>query len=423
MPQSKQDEQLLNNQKQNATPEGEEQKQIVTLTPSMLDSEGDDRTEIKPDLSKIIPTQSIPGATTEALVLNSKDKELKSDGSVVIGIIRSEQEMIATADGAIPEQIDVAKRKEEIQRNKHKKEKKKESKRKIKTKQQKAQNRFALLGFIVTLIVVGTGLYIWKKPTVLDFQALPIEVELGDKLPTSVSTYVKPGIGESLNEMAYTIDTSEVKVDQIGEYTYTVTYQGQIKSGTIKVVDTTKPNLTLRDNVSVVEGTEYTPETFILECVDYTGCNYSFEDEQTTSKYKKPGKYVVHIAARDAYNNKEVKQANLTIEATGMVKKYKKSLGYDAEKGYSVDYLYELHFTEEFNSSIIINGTYQEIYTYQDDAKFKEARNEYYGELNYTINDELKTITYKTEANTVGYNYSEMSLVHNYLIGDGYSEV
>ena len=44
-------------------------------------------------------------------------------------------------------------------------------------------------------------------------------------------------------------------------------------------------------------------------------------------------------------------------------------------------------------------------------------------EINYTINDELKTITYKTEANTVGYNYSEMSLVHNYLIGDGYSEV
>jgi hypothetical protein len=63
------------------------------------------------------------------------------------------------------------------------------------------------------------------------------------------------------------------------------------------------------------------------------------------------------------------------------------------------------------------------VYTYQDETKFKEAKNEYYGEINYTINDELKTITYKTEANTVGYNYSEMSLVHNYLIGDGYSEV
>jgi hypothetical protein len=423
VPELKQDEQQLNNQEQNPTPEGEQKEQVVTLTPSMLDSEGDDRKEIKPDLSKIIPTQGVAGSTTDALVLTSKDKELKSDGSVVIGIIRSEDEMIATAEGTIPEQIDVAKRKEEIQKNKHKKEKKKEPKRKIKTKEQKAQNRFALLGFLVAVIVAGAGLYIWKKPTVLDFQALPIEVELGDKLPTSVSTYVKPGIGETLNEMAYTIDTSEVKFDQIGEYTYTVKYQGQIKSGTIKVVDTTKPNLTLRDNVSIVEGTEYTPETFVLECVDYTGCNYSFEDSQTTSKYKKPGTYVVHIAARDAYDNKEVKQANLTIEATGMVRKYKKSLGYDAEKGYSIDYYYELHFTEEFNSSIIINGSYQEVYTYQDETKFKEAKNEYYGEINYTINDELKTITYKTEANTVGYNYSEMSLVHNYLIGDGYSEV
>lgn len=422
MPEPNQDEQLLNNAEQNQTPEGEEQ-QVVTLTPSMLDSEGDERKEIKPDLSTIIPTQAVPGATTDALILNSKDKELKSDGAVVIGIIRSEDEMIATADGAIPEQIDIAKRKEEIQKNKHKKEKKKDPKRKIKTKEQRAQGRFALLGFLVALIVAGAGLYIWKKPTALDFQALPIEVELGDKLPTSVSTYVKPGLGETLNEMAYTIDTSDVKFDQIGEYSYTVTYQGQTKTGTIKVVDKTKPTLTLRDNVSIVEGTEYTPETFVLECVDYTGCNYSFEDEQTTSKYVKPGKYVVHVAARDAYNNKEVKQASLTIEATGMVKKYKKSLAYDAEKGYSVTYEYDLHFTEEFGSSIIISGTYKEVYTYQDDTKFQEARNEYYGEINYTINDELKTITYKTDANTVGYNYSEINLVHNYLIGEGYSEV
>ena len=125
MPELKQDEQQLNNQEQNPTPEGEQKEQVVTLTPSMLDSEGDDRKEIKPDLSKIIPTQGVAGATTEALVLTSKDKELKSDGSVVIGIIRSEDEMIATAEGTIPEQIDVAKRKEEIQRNKHKKEKKK----------------------------------------------------------------------------------------------------------------------------------------------------------------------------------------------------------------------------------------------------------------------------------------------------------
>ena len=130
----------------------------------------------------------------------------------------------AIAAAAITLGIYIAKRKEEIQKNKHKKEKKKEPKRKIKTKEQKAQNRFALLGFLVAVIVAGAGLYIWKKPTVLDFQALPIEVELGDKLPTSVSTYVKPGIGETLNEMAYTIDTSEVKFDQIGEYTYTVKY-------------------------------------------------------------------------------------------------------------------------------------------------------------------------------------------------------
>ena len=50
MPELKKDEQQLNNQEQNPTPEGEQKEQVVTLTPSMIDSESDDKKETKPDI-------------------------------------------------------------------------------------------------------------------------------------------------------------------------------------------------------------------------------------------------------------------------------------------------------------------------------------------------------------------------------------
>ena len=55
--------------------------------------------------------------------------------------------------------------------------------------------------------------------------------------------------------------------------------------------------------------------------------------------------------------------------------------------------------------------------------KFKADKKLFYGELNYTIDDKEKTIVETTAANTVGYNYGELGDVHNYLIGQGYSEV
>ena len=420
------EEKDLNVQKNQETPEeNSSQQQEITLTPSMLDTEGDENVEVKRDLSAIIPKGiTAPSALseTELLQLNSKEKELKTDGAVVLANIKGEDVVDMVLDVTLPEQIDIAKRKEEIQKNKNKKQHKKEPKKRLKTKEQKTQNRVALISFIAITIIAGTLLYIYKKPTEMGFKALPIEIELGDKLPSSVSSYVKPGIGEKVNEMAYKVDTSQVEIDKIGEYQYTVSYKGATKIGIVNIVDKTAPQLTLRNTVIITEGQTYTPETFVYECIDYSGCNYSFEDTNTTKKIYKPGKYIVHVIATDAYNNKEMKQAELVIESAGLVKYYLKTEAYNPTKGYATKYRYELHYTEFGNTAIILNGTYQEIYEYQDESKYNEDRKKYNGELNYTIDDENKEIIYEVAANTVGYNYSDIDLVHNFLINEGYSE-
>ena len=405
----------LNSEAEQSAPE-----EKVTITPAMIDSEGDEEKSNKVDLSAIIPEQN-QQATENDIILNSREKDLKTDGSVVLGILKNEDEVEVKTGITLPEAIDIAKRKEELKKHKDKKQHKKEPKKKLKTKEQRIQNTIAIIALAAMGIIGFTVYYIFNAPTKEDFETLPIQVELGDKLPAGLKNYVKPGLGGTMNEMAYTLDTSQVIIDKIGEYIYTVTYMGQMKEGTISVVDTTPPTVTIRENVTIIEGEEYTPETFVLDCTDYTGCNYSFEDANTTKKYKKPGSYTIHIVAKDAYKNKEVKKAYLKIESTGMVKKYLKKDAYNAEKGYSKEYRYELHYEEFGDSAIILNGTYQEKMIYEDDAKFEAAKKEFIGELNYMVDKDNKTIIYEADANTVG-NYSNMSNVHNYLLGQGYSE-
>ena len=406
--------------KQNSESEQSAPEEKVTITPARSDSEGDEEKSSKVDLSAIIPSQN-QQTTENDIVLNSREKELKSDGAVILGTLKNEDEFEMKEGAALPDPIDIAKRKEDLKKHKDKKQHKKEPKKKLKTKEQRIQNTIALLALVVIGIIAAAGYYILYGPTDEDFEVLPIQVELGVKLPAGMKNYVKPGIGNSINEMAYTLDTSEVIIDQIGDYNYTVTYKGQVKNGTISVVDTTPPTLTVRENVTITEGEEYSPETFVLDCSDYTGCNYSFEDVNTVKKYKKPGSYTIHIVAKDAYKNKEVKKAFLKIESTGMVKKYLKVEPYSAEKGYKKEIRFELHYEEFADSAIILNGTRQEKMIYEDDAKFKDAVKEYTGELNYSVDKDNKTIILEEDANSVG-NYYDMSSVHNYLMNDGYSE-
>ena len=120
-----------NDEKNKTTDTTTPQTQNTTITPAMIDSEGDEEKVVKQDLSGIIPSQNQnKNNSVENILLNSKDKELKSDGSVVLGYLKSEDEVILQPEAVIPEPIDIAKRKEEIQKNKHKKQNKKEPKRK-----------------------------------------------------------------------------------------------------------------------------------------------------------------------------------------------------------------------------------------------------------------------------------------------------
>ena len=413
----KQEEDVLAKDKKEKTPE-QSNREVATIMPTMID-EYEDLQKVR-DLSSIIPKQNeVVEIKENDISLISKENDLKSDGAITIANIDEQGEAIVKANFEYPEQIDYIARKEEFERNKNKKRKK--AKVKPNKSAQKFQNGMSLF---LLLLMIGLGIffYIYKtSPTEKDFKPLHVKIELGDKLPLRTSSYVEAGRGE-VDELLYVLDTSKVTLEEAGDYEFTVTYKGITKTGIITIKDTTAPLLEIKE-VSIVEGGTYNAGSFVESCIDWSGCNYSFQDVNTDKKYTSPGTYKVHVVATDAYQNSVTKQTTLIIEAIGSVKTYVKDSGFLYDAGYSVTEKYELHYDDNGGYSIILSGKYTQVFTYQDELKYQEARKTYNGEIGYTCNDGDYSITYKKSVNTIGNNYSQKTDIESYLAREGYKEV
>ena len=410
-------EDVLEKDKKEKTPEQANQE-IPTIMPTMID-ESEEIRKVR-DLSAIIPkSDNNTPLGADEIELISKDNDLKSDGSAVIATIDDNGEATIRANLSYPEQIDIEARKEE--KIKLKTKKKKKEKIKPSKVAQKFQNSMALFSLIVIIALGSFWYYITHAPTEKDFKPLTVEIELGEKLPIRTSSYVEPGKGE-IDELLYALDTSNVKLEEAGEYEFTVTYKGITKTGKIIIKDTTKPLLEVRP-VYVVEGGTYNAASFVESCIDWSGCNYSFQNSETEQKYTTPGSYVVYVVATDAYQNSVTKQASLIIEARGNVKKYYKNSGFLYDAGYEVEESYELHFYDYADYSILLNGTYTTLFKYQDEVKYEEARKQYYGEVNYTCLDSELTIKRVESVTVIGSNYSKKTDIENYLNREGFQEI
>lgn len=410
-------EDVLAKDKKEKTPEQANQDK-PTIMPTMID-ESEEVRKVR-DLSAIIPQSSNTTVLgSEEIELVSKDNGLKSDGTIIVANIDENGDAIVKASFAYPAQIDIEARKEEIERLKNRKKKKE----KIKPSKvaQKFQNGMSLASLIVIIALAGFWYYVKTAPTEKDFKTLQVEIELGEKLPIRTSSYVEPGRGE-IDELLYAVDTSKVVLEEVGEYEFYVTYKGVKKTGKVIIKDTTEPLLEVR-RVFVVEGGSYNAGSFVEQCQDLSGCNYSFQDSDTEKKYTEPGSYVVYVVATDAYQNSVTRKASLIIEARGNVKTYIKNNGFMYDAGYEVEEKYELHYDDYAEYSVLINGTYTAVFKYQDEVKYEEARAQYYGEVNYTCVDNELTIKKVEPVNVIGSNYSTKTDIENYLAREGFREI
>ena len=388
------------------------------IMPTMLDEVEEKRNEHQ-DLSTIIPDSKLDDNNSNLIQIDSRDIELKSDGSVILAKI--ENNNIIFDDGlSLPKPIDIEKRKKELKEEKDLKKVHKKKKISDFRKEDKKRNVISAIALVIIIALSFIIYRIFKRPSESDFKVLNLTIELGESLPSAKKNYVKPALGTFVDDMKYYIDTSNVVLDEVGQYQFTVRYNNISKNGFINIVDTTPPKISLRD-VLLTEGQTYSAESFISDCLDYTGCNYSYEKPEEDSNYTKPGTYSIYISAVDAYDNKTTKKAKLTIEAIGMVKKYIKIEDNSNEKGYQKTTIYDLHFSNFDSSAVLNTGTVIIEYVYKDKEQYLKDKELYYAEINYSYDDKKLILKETNEVKSID-NNTTLDKIDNYLKNKGFTE-
>lgn len=161
---------------------------------------------------------------------------------------------------------------------------------------------------ILALCAVGGGVYIIlnktnSKPLV---STKLVKIEAGSVVSTDIKDYA---VFNNIDSSTCNFDTSEITdTKAVGtEYKFIITCGDKSYQGKAKIVDTTVPDVTLRE-VNVAVNEEVTAEDFIADCKDATKCSYSFKDEAKLKEYlNAAASYHVPIIVKDeAGNEKEV---------------------------------------------------------------------------------------------------------------------
>ena len=175
-------------------------------------------------------------------------------------------------------------------------------------------NKEILFKVIITIIVVACavllGLYLLNKNT-LHIKS-EITIEAGNTLSTKVSDYVTSKI---VDEKDFKIEIENYKlgdkVNQVGDYKYSVKTNNQIKEGIIKVVDNTSPTVKV-ENLTIGVDEEYALDDFVTSCEDYSmPCTVTLKEDKD---YTEKGEYDLVLVITDKCNNKTEKNVKLTIK-------------------------------------------------------------------------------------------------------------
>lgn len=141
-----------------------------------------------------------------------------------------------------------------------------------------------------------------------------IEVELGAKVPSDISNFVKRG-----NYEGWTLDVSKVHLDEnnntdsVGEYSYKISKDDKELKGKIIVKDTTPPTVEVGE-LTVGINENFRVDEFIIKCEDLSGaCFPEYADDKQEEYIKEEGTYEITLRITDKYDNEVIKKTKLTV--------------------------------------------------------------------------------------------------------------
>lgn len=153
-----------------------------------------------------------------------------------------------------------------------------------------------------------------KEPTIKE----NMTVEIGTELYT-INDFFTGELSFQKEEITYWENEKEIRLEtaynELKTYDVKITVDEKNYQTKLTVVDTTVPELTLKD-VKITEGTKYSTKDFTDICKDNSAkeCVLSFK-ETKDANYTKAGTYEITVTAEDSSGNKTEATATLTIQA------------------------------------------------------------------------------------------------------------
>lgn len=281
----------------------------------------------------------------------------------------------------------------------------------IMTKRELITNIVLSFFFVLALCGVGYGTYYYLfRNNPRNFETKNVIVELGEEIPQSVRSYINL---TDISEPDYSLDLSGVK-NEIGTYTYKVSYGNTTKTGTITVNDTKAPVITFKDVKDFDGGTVITKDMLVLSCEDISECSYELTSPVDTSNV---GEVTASITAKDNLGN----SADYTIDLNILEKLTKlicskSGIGLDENsKIMTEDNNYTLLFT---SAKALKNGTLLTTRTYLGETDYTSIKDNLQAS-GYVLEEVNKRATKASEIDNVA-NLTNQDEVKIHLESNGY---
>ena len=357
-------------------------------------------TQNNPNVQVSSPNNSNPNPNNIKIEETSVTKSQK--GTVTVATVNNGTVSVLT--DKFPEPIDISVKASKVVTKNGKKVR-------IMTKRELITNIVLSFFFVLALCGVGYGTYYYLfRNNPRNFETKNVTVELGEEIPQSVRSYINL---TDISEPDYSLDLSGVK-NEIGTYTYKVSYGNTTKTGTITVNDTKAPVITFKDVKDFDSGTVITKDMLVLSCEDISECSYELTSPVDTSNV---GEVTASITAKDNLGN----SADYTIDLNILEKLTKlicskSGIGLDENSKMMVENNnYTLLFT---SAKALKNGTLLTTRTYLGETDYTSIKDNLQAS-GYVLEEVNKRATKTSEIDNVA-NLTNQDEVKTHLESNGY---
>lgn len=226
------------------------------------------------------------------------------------------------------------------------------------------------IGMIVgLLILIGGAIFFWMPVPSIEFDKNKEVIEINE--PYDAKSFIKKMNKYSLDDV--TIDTSDVKLNQLGKYDIVYNIHDEEYKLKVEVVDTVAPTFDAK-NIELELGRELTIDQIISNVKDETETKTYFKKNYDFSK---AGKQDVVVVVEDQGKNKAEKTIEVNVIKDEEKPVLKGLKDYTVHVGSSINYLKGVSASDNFDPDPEISvdsskvdlsaiGTYSVIYTVTD---------------------------------------------------------